>query len=124
MDTLYSYIATPSRCGYLPDQQWSLEYELTAGATAAEYSQRMLEGWRRFGAMLFRPRCGRCTACRPIRIAVEHFRPNRSQRRAWNANEGRIELRVGSPSVTRAKLHLYDRYHAYQADAKNWPQHP
>jgi arginine-tRNA-protein transferase len=33
-------------------------------------------------------------------------------------------LRIGTPSVTRAKLSLYDRYHAYQAQAKGWPEHP
>jgi arginine-tRNA-protein transferase len=26
--------------------------------------------------------------------------------------------------VTRAKVALYDRYHAYQATAKHWPEHP
>jgi len=124
MESLYRYIATPSRCGYLPDREWSLEYELTAAVTPAEYAQRMLEGWRRFGAMLFRPRCGRCTACRPIRVCVQRFQPDRSQRRAWKSNAGHVELQIGKPAVTRAKLSLYDRYHAYQADARNWPQHP
>jgi arginine-tRNA-protein transferase len=124
MESLFRYIATPSRCGYLPDRLWSLEYELMNAITPAEYAQRMLQGWRRFGAMLFRPQCESCTACRPIRVCVERFRPKRSQRRAWKANEGQIELRIGRPSVTRAKLSLYDRYHAFQADAKGWPQHP
>jgi arginine-tRNA-protein transferase len=124
MESLFRYIATPSRCGYLPDRLWSLEYELMSAITPAEYGQRMLQGWRRFGAMLFRPQCTECTACRPIRVCVDRFRPNRSQRRAWKANEGQIELRVGRPSVTRAKLNLYDRYHAFQAEAKGWPQHP
>jgi arginine-tRNA-protein transferase len=124
MESLFRYIATPSRCGYLPDRLWSLEYELMSEITAAEYGERMVRGWRRFGAMLFRPRCARCTACQPIRVCVDSFRPNRSQRRAWKVNDGQIELRVGTPSATRAKLNLYDRYHAFQADAKGWPQHP
>src|SRR5262249_22454565 len=89
-----------------------------------EYEQRMHEGWRRFGAALFRPRCPACTACRPLRVLVDRFRPDRSQRRVRKANEGVVEVRVGRPAVTRAKLRLYDRYHAFQADAKGWPQHP
>jgi arginine-tRNA-protein transferase len=28
------------------------------------------------------------------------------------------------PSVSRAKLQLYDRYHHYQAATKGWPEHP
>jgi len=103
---------------------WSLEYELMSAISAAEYGQRMLRGWRRFGAMLFRPQCGQCQACQAIRVCVDRFRPKRSQRRAWKLNDGQVELRIGQPSVTRAKLCLYDCYHAFQAEAKNWPQHP
>jgi leucyl-tRNA---protein transferase len=124
MESLFRYIATPSRCGYLPDRLWSLEYELVGAIQPAEYAERMLQGWRRFGAMLFRPRCSQCTACRALRVCVDRFRPDRSQRRARKANEGQIELRIGQPSVTRAKLKLYDRYHAYQTHVKDWPQHP
>ena len=35
-----------------------------------------------------------------------------------------MQLRVGSPAVSRAKLTLYDRFHTHQADLKGWPQHP
>jgi arginine-tRNA-protein transferase len=59
-----------------------------------------------------------------VRVDVARFRPNRSQRRVRKHNEGLIELRRGTPSVNRAKLALYDRYHAYQSDARGWPQHP
>ena len=124
MESLFRYVAAPSACGYLPDQQWSLEYEYVAAMTPGEYLQRLTEGWRRFGCMLFRPACRACTACRSLRVCVDRFRPDRSQKRARRANEGVVELRVGRPSVTRTKLDLYDRYHAYQADHKGWPLHP
>jgi leucyl-tRNA---protein transferase len=124
MESLFRYVASPSPCGYLPDQQWSLEYEYVAEATAAEYLARMIEGWRHFGTMLFRPACGACNACRTLRVSVERFRPNRSQKRNKKANEPEIELRIGRPSVNRNKLLLYDRYHAYQTEAKGWPDHP
>jgi arginine-tRNA-protein transferase len=124
MESLFRYVASPSTCGYLPDQVWSLEYEYVASMTTDEYLQRMLEGWRRFGNMLFRPACPSCTACRSVRVRAAHFRPDRSQRRARQANEGAVELRIGQPAVTKAKLALYDRYHAFQSDAKGWPQHP
>jgi arginine-tRNA-protein transferase len=124
MESLFRYVAEPSRCGYLHDQQWSLEYEYVGAMTAAEYLERMLAGWRRFGAMLFRPACTSCTACRPLRIVADRFRPNRAQRRVRAANQDAVTLRVGRPNVTRGKLALYDRYHAFQSDAKGWPQHP
>jgi arginine-tRNA-protein transferase len=86
--------------------------------------QRLLQGWRRFGTALFRPRCRTCSACQSLRVVVERFRQDRSQRRCRQANHQAVELRIGAPSVTRSKLALYDRYHAYQAEAKNWPVHP
>jgi arginyl-tRNA--protein-N-Asp/Glu arginylyltransferase len=124
MESLFRYVASPSRCGYLPDRQWSLEYDYVGSMTRDEYLERMLDGWRRFGIMLFRPACRACTACRSLRVLADRFRPDRSQRRCRRANEGEVELRIGRPAVTRAKLALYDRYHAFQTDAKGWPQHP
>jgi arginine-tRNA-protein transferase len=124
MESLFRYTAPPSRCGYLPEQTWSLEYEYVGELSPAEYLRRMLEGWRRFGHMLFHPACPSCRACQAVRVRAGEFHPDRSQRRARKANEGEVELRIGRPSVTRAKLALYDRYHAYQAEAKGWPEHP
>jgi arginyl-tRNA--protein-N-Asp/Glu arginylyltransferase len=123
METLFRHIAPPTRCGYLPHQKWSLEYEYVSEISSAEYLVRMLDNWRRFGHMLFHPVCKSCSACRAIRVVVPRFQPDRSQRRCRQANEGVIELRIGEPSVTRAKLALYDRYHAFQADQKGWPEH-
>jgi arginine-tRNA-protein transferase len=124
MESLFRYIAAPSPCGYLPDRSWSMEYEYVRSLSRGEYLQRLQENWRRFGSMLFRPACPTCSACRSLRVDVRQFRPNRSQRRARQANDGLVELRIGKPSVTRAKLDLYDRYHAFQADHKGWPEHP
>lgn len=123
MESIFRFTAPPSRCGYLPQQIWQLEYEQVADVTRAEYMDRMRDGWRRFGDMLFRPQCPRCTACQSIRVLVERFRPNRSQRRTSKANDGVIRIEIGKPAVTRQKLELYDRYHAFQSEAKGWPVH-
>jgi arginine-tRNA-protein transferase len=124
MESLFRYVAPPSPCGYLPQQRWSLEYEYVSEMTPAEYLGRLLAGWRRFGTMLFHPACPACSACRSLRVRAGDFRPDRSQRRTRKANDGVVQLRVGQPSVTRAKLALYDSYHAYQAKARGWPEHP
>ncbi len=124
MQSLFTFVAPPSACGYLPDREWSLEYEHVAAVSAPEYMQRMRQGWRHFGHMLFRPRCPACRACQSLRVLADRFRPDRSQRRALKANERDVQLVVGPPHVTRHKLALYDSYHAFQTDAKGWPQHP
>jgi leucyl-tRNA---protein transferase len=123
MESVYRFLAPASQCGYLPDQTWRLEHELFAELSPAEYRERLEQGWRRFGGNVFRPRCPACTACRSLRVDVAGFRPNRSQRRVRKANEGVIRVQIGRPSVSPAKLELYDRYHAYQAEAKDWPWH-
>lgn len=124
MESLAHFLAPPSACGYLPERTARLEYEFVGEAKAADYHARMVQGWRRFGRAWFRPRCQTCTACQTLRVVVERFRPDRSQRRAWKLNAGAVRLVIGEPSATRAKLDLYDRYHAFQTDAKGWPAHP
>ena len=123
MESLLVYTAPPSPCGYLPDRTWRLTYELVAGLSAEEYQARLLAGWRRFGYSLFRPACPGCSACLSLRVPVATFQPDRSQRRAMAANEGEITLRIGEPSVTRAKLDLYDRFHSFQQSHRGWPEH-
>jgi arginine-tRNA-protein transferase len=124
MQSLIRFVTTPSQCGYLPEQLWRLEYDYVAAMTTEEYLERMLNGWRRFGNMLFRPACPHCTACRPLRVRADAFRPDRSQRRAARLNEGEVALRIGKPSAAKVNLSLYDRYHAFQSQKKGWPEHP
>jgi arginine-tRNA-protein transferase len=124
MESSFRHLALPRVCAYLPDRLARMEYEYVAALTPGEYLTRMLAGWRRFGKMLFRPRCLGCTECRAVRVRVADFKPDRSQRRARKANEGVVALRIGTPAVTREKLRLYDRYHAFQTEQQSWPDHP
>src|SRR5262245_28973809 len=98
METLYQFVSPPSSCGYLPDRLWSLEYEMVAELTSVEYQQRLEAGWRRFGAMLFHPRCPSCVACQSLRVLVNRFQPDRSQQRAIKANIHDVELAIAAPS--------------------------
>jgi arginine-tRNA-protein transferase len=52
---------------------------------------------------------------------VARFRPSRSQRRNRKQNAERIQLTIGSPLVSAEKLALYDRFHRFQAESKDWP---
>jgi arginine-tRNA-protein transferase len=123
MISLLHYETPPGPCGYLAGQTWRFEHEFVGTLSPAEYEERLRQGWRRFGHLLFRPVCQTCTACQSLRVDVARFRPNRSQRRNRRLNEGAIQLTLGAPTVTRQKLELYDRFHAYQTVAKGWPDH-
>lgn len=121
MKSAFRFLASPSPCGYLPQQTQRLEYEVDPALDREGYLGRMNAGWRRFGYSQFRPRCPACNACRPLRVAVDRFRPDRSQRRVLRRNEGSVLLHVGDPVLTRSRLDLYDRFHAYQSSIKGWP---
>ena len=124
MQSLFCFQSPPGPCGYLPDQTWQLEYEHFVTISPAEYMDRMRAGWRRFGHSLFHNRCPSCTRCRSLRVLVDQFRPNRAQRRCWTLNAESVQVRIGQPSVSHAKLRLYDRFHAFQTENKGWPMHP
>jgi len=124
MESLFRFTAPQSQCGYLHDRTWQLEYEHVASISPAEYLERMKAGWRRFGHSLFHDHCPSCTSCRSLRVLVEQFRPNRSQKRCWKTNDGVVHVQISEPSVTREKLRLYDLFHAFQTQNKGWPLHP
>lgn len=120
MQILHRFQSGPETCHYLPNQEAEMEYELAARLSPEEYERRMNEGWRKFGALLFHPVCRDCRECRPIRIAVGEFAPDRSQRRALRRNAD-LSIRLAAPSVDAARIALFHRYHAAQAQTKGWP---
>lgn len=121
MQSLFTFTTDPSPCGYLPDRDWQIQYEIVGQLTADEYLERLNVGWRRFGHSLFRPVCPACQKCMSLRVPVASFKPNRSQRRARATNDGQVKLIVSSPRITKAKLDLYDRFHRFQHETKGWP---
>ncbi len=123
MKSQFRYVGSDAQCSYLPDELARHEYDHVSELSPDEYGTLLLEGWRRFGHVLFRPRCRRCTACQSLRIDVARFQPDRSQRRAWAANADTLRLEIGSPRVDDRRLELHDRFHEYQADHRGWPPH-
>jgi arginine-tRNA-protein transferase len=122
MRSLYTFTTPASSCAYLPDQSSRLEYEIVGEITEVEYERRLEQGWRRFGFALFHPKCLRCQACQSLRVPVKTFHPNRSQRRAWAANED-LTVAICTPEVTDEKLELHYRFHAFQVQNRGWPEH-
>lgn len=120
MRVLQQIVTDPHPCVYLPDETAQLEYSYTACITPEEYEALMNRGYRKFGPLLFRPVCAACQGCRPIRIPVAEFQPDRSQRRAWKRN-GDLTVRLRPPCADDARLDLYHRYHAAQEERRGWP---
>lgn len=106
------YLTAPYPCSYLPQQEARSQVvtpnELVDDAI---YSQLIRIGFRRSGLYTYRPHCDRCNACVPVRLEVDRFRPNRSQRRSWKRN-GQLEAVLREQIFDREHYALYRCYQA------------
>lgn len=110
LSTLKLFTTHPHPCSYLPDQEaTTLFIDPEADVDVSLYSRLSEYGFRRSGQHLYRPRCGRCQACIPMRIPVEQFTPNRRQRRCWRRNED-LDVQVLTSIDTDEHYQLYDTY--------------
>jgi len=98
------------RCGYYPDRlARDLVLDPADPALPQLYGNALAMGFRRSGAHVYRPACFGCHACRPVRIPVNYFDPDRSQRRCLKRNSD-LQLRVQPALRSEENFALYRRY--------------
>lgn len=114
-----AFTSEAQTCAYLPKLQATQEYAFTPQLSPERYEALMNAGYRKFGMVLFRPVCGHCSECRPIRIPVERFEADRSQRRCLKKNAD-LEIKVGIPVADEQRVALYNRYHAGRTTDCGW----
>jgi len=104
------YLSLPHTCSYLPDRvattlfidpQHTLNSEL--------YGNFSRRGFRRSGDLIYRPHCRNCTACVSVRVPVNKFVPNRSQKRTWRKNQD-IGVCAVQPAFSQEHFALFLRY--------------
>jgi arginine-tRNA-protein transferase len=109
---LQFYITSPYPCSYLPDLTARSQVATPAHLVdTVVYSELIRHGFRRSGFYTYRPQCGECKACVPVRVAVDDFVPNRTQRRVLKANAG-MSVSIESPHYDDEHFALYQRYQA------------
>lgn len=97
-------------CGYWKERlARDLIIDPTDPHLAAVYPQALAMGFRRSGGHVYRPYCAGCRACVSVRIPVERFVPNRTQKRCLARNAD-LELRIAPPQRTGENFALYRRY--------------
>jgi arginine-tRNA-protein transferase len=98
-------------CPYLPERTSRLPLRLPIrGLDRAEFDERLVRGDRRQGLLLYSTQCPDCRACEPIRLDVERFAPNRSQRRTWQRGRDKLRMEIGPLEATEDKVLLYNRH--------------
>ena len=116
LQKLQFYATTPYTCGYLDG---IMAQSLIAAPhhliDAATYSGLIKLGFRRSGRFAYRPHCEHCNACIPVRLPVNQFQPNRSQRRAWKHHQS-LTTNILPLGFRQEHLELYA---AYQIDRHN-----
>ena len=116
---LQRILEEPRPCSYLPGQRASLDHLILADVSAEDYEVLLVRGWRRFGHVYFRPQCGACAECVPLRIPVDRFVPSPSQQRALRRG-GRFQVSLERPRVDAEHLALYRAWHHGREAARGW----
>ncbi len=122
LESLQFFQTQPHKCSYLSEQSAATVF-LNPKQTIdkALYSQLSEYGFRRSGKHIYKPLCQNCTACIPIRIPVELFKPNRQQKRAWKRNQD-LSSHIVYSIDTDEHYALYERYiNERHADGDMYP---
>jgi len=106
------YKSTTHACPYIKDREAAnLLVDPRFEVTPPLYDNLIRSGFRRNGNLYYRPHCPACMACRSVRIPVENFIPNRSQKRTSVKNQD-VHFELRSPSYSDEHFLLYRRYQA------------
>ncbi|MFC0268311.1 arginyltransferase [Kushneria aurantia] len=105
LQQLRFFLTRPHDCSYLAEHEaTTLFLDPEVAIDDSLYASLTLLGFRRSGAHLYRPHCRACSACQSVRIPVDAFRADRTQRR--------IELRNRDLSVTERPAHFEAEHYA------------
>lgn len=107
------------KCSYIKNNEQYTNYKLIDNCDSLNCQELIERGYRRFGKMYFRPICTDCNECQSIKIDVDNFEFSKSQRRVIK-KASHIKSYIQSPSMTKEHLELFEKYHLYMRDKKDW----
>jgi len=111
--------STNDKCSYLSDRNQTTHYKVIDNCSTYQCQELIERGYRRFGKMYFRPTCSTCNECKSIKIDIENFEFSKSQKRVIKKATG-IKSYIQRPSLSKTHLELFDKYHLYMKDKKEW----
>jgi len=107
----YHFFATSTLpCPYVEGQhERKLVVELFGRGAPDFYNALSRAGFRRSHSLAYRPACGSCARCVPVRIPVADFVESRSLRRIRNANRD-LDANVDVARADHDQFRLFQRY--------------
>ena len=109
-DNVRLFQTLPHSCGYFAERTaQNLVIDPAAPQLDQLYGAALERGFRRAGGHLYLPHCGHCRACTPCRIDVEHFAPDRAQKRCMKRNAD-IAISESMAGYNAERHTLYERY--------------
>ncbi|MEM0990571.1 MAG: arginyltransferase [Pseudomonadota bacterium] len=104
------YLTAPQPCAYLDGREERKVFTTLNGGSAISVNNALSQkGFRRSQSVIYRPACVGCSACMSIRIPVDTFKPNRSQRRILKRN-AKLIRRPCEAWATETQFALFRRY--------------
>ncbi len=102
---------TAHPCQYLPERTArTLVVDPQMEKSSDLYDALLNLGFRRSGNDFYRPYCGDCRSCVPIRIPVDRFQPRRNQRRTWERLSDGAQVSIHPARFDAEYFDLYCRY--------------
>jgi leucyl-tRNA---protein transferase len=110
LDYLLTFSDNCTECSYLPGRVARLPMGLPVQSISGERFDELMErGYRRSGMMFYRTQCPGCQACEALRIDIQRFQMNRSQRRALSRGK-ELRFELAPPSVDAVRVRLFNQH--------------
>ena len=105
------YLTEQYACSYIDGQNARSKVAAPSHLVGFEaYNDLVENGFRRSGVFSYRPHCDRCKSCIPIRIPVNHFSPNKTQRRVVRKLNNLLFSKQEKLSFNEEHFLLYKEY--------------